>query len=306
MMNQALTVARSRTNASIIPRCLSSVTTAPTKSSTPSFVEQRRIYQAQLSELRKGWAAEIKVKRAETAVEAVAERKRVVLQKAVSLRQQRIDSIARQSKNKIRTELAHQKFREHVARSQVIREQRHTVQEARHSRLVQDLVEEKDQWITNDNLNFKVTDNLFEQPTTTGLVTRSSNLYRFQVIPMSMQRMMSNHGGSDSTENGLKERLEEKGQLATAKKLMVAEFLETMIGTGAERNKYEEYVESFSKMYDEEGVFDGENNELQDYIDENSRNRTGNKVSSFNGGKDRNENRNTRRTKDEAAEYRED
>eukprot|EP00596_Hydrurales_sp_CCMP1899_P003213 CAMPEP_0119034644 /NCGR_PEP_ID=MMETSP1177-20130426/1646_1 /TAXON_ID=2985 /ORGANISM="Ochromonas sp, Strain CCMP1899" /LENGTH=79 /DNA_ID=CAMNT_0006992227 /DNA_START=802 /DNA_END=1041 /DNA_ORIENTATION=- len=79
-----------------------------------------------------------------------------------------------------------------------------------------------------------------------------------------------------------------------------------MIGTGAERNKYEEYVESFSKMYDEEGVFDGENNELQDYIDENSRNRTGNKVSSFNGGKDRNENRNTRRTKDEAAEYRED
>jgi hypothetical protein len=31
---------------------------------------------------------------------------------------------------------------------------------------------------------------------------------------MSMQRMMSNHGGSDSQENGLKERLEEKGQLA--------------------------------------------------------------------------------------------
>jgi hypothetical protein len=49
---------------------------------------------------------------------------------------------------------------------------------------------------------------------------------------------------------------------------MVAEFLETMIGSGAERNKYEEYVETFAKMYDEEGVFEGENGELQDYIDE--------------------------------------
>lgn len=132
----------------------------------------------------------------------------------MGLRKTRAEGLLRQEKGEKRVLLSRQLFREHVARSQVIREQRYTVQEARHSRLVQDLVEEKDQWITYDNLNFKVTDNLFEQPTTTGLVTRSSNLYRFQVIPMSMQRMMSNHGGSDSQENGLKERLEEKGQLA--------------------------------------------------------------------------------------------
>jgi hypothetical protein len=49
---------------------------------------------------------------------------------------------------------------------------------------------------------------------------------------------------------------------------MVAEFLETMIGTGSERSKYEEYVEKFSTMYEEEGAFDGEYDELQEYLNE--------------------------------------
>lgn len=49
---------------------------------------------------------------------------------------------------------------------------------------------------------------------------------------------------------------------------MVAEFLETMIGTGSERSKYEEYVEKFSAIYEEEGAFDGEYDELQEYLNE--------------------------------------
>lgn len=141
------------------------------------------------------------------------ERKRVVLQKAINLRIKRAEGLLRQEKGEKRVLISRQRFREHVARSQVIREQRHTVQEARHSRLVQDLVEEKDQWITYDNLNFKVTDNLFTQPSTTGLVTRASNLYRFQIIPQSVQRLLADLDHDGLRENGLKERLEEKGQL---------------------------------------------------------------------------------------------
>jgi hypothetical protein len=132
----------------------------------------------------------------------------------MGLRKTRAEGLLRQEKGEKRVLLSRQLFREHVARSQVIREQRYTVQEARHSRLVQDLVEEKDQWITYDNLNFKVTDNLFTQPSTTGLVTRASNLYRFQIIPQNVRRMLADLGQDGLQENGLKERLEEKGQIA--------------------------------------------------------------------------------------------
>lgn len=48
---------------------------------------------------------------------------------------------------------------------------------------------------------------------------------------------------------------------------MVAEFLETMIGTGKERAKYNEYVDTFSTMFDEDNAFD-EKDIIPEYLNE--------------------------------------
>jgi hypothetical protein len=59
------------------------------------------------------------------------------------------------------------------------------------------------------------------------------------------------------TGSSLSDRLHFRGQAKSAKKLMVHDFLEPIIGTGEERSKYKEIVDKFSTQFEKMNAFEG-------------------------------------------------
>lgn len=55
----------------------------------------------------------------------------------------------------------------------------------RYSNLIDDLTEESKTWITNDNINIRINEELFSSVATTGLVTRSSQHWKFYAMTFS-------------------------------------------------------------------------------------------------------------------------
>jgi hypothetical protein len=155
-------------------------------------------------------------------------------------------------------------FREHLARNQVIRDQRKAVQQERYQALLKDLDAEKDVWITRAQIETKITEDLFSSQATTGLVTRHSEHWRWQMVPMNIQRMMSPECRVESSGSHLTDRLAQRGQVRSMKKLIVQDILEPMIGTGSDRARYKELVDKFSKQFETMGAF----NYVDDYYAE--------------------------------------
>ena len=140
-------IARGLASCSRVPR---SVFPAATFSSQPSsissggdassvvakaeFVNKRAIYQKQLTELRKGWSAEIEEKKARAEEEKKAAFEKLVLRKAIKLREKRQDSVVRQAADKESKKKYIERFNAHLARNQVIHEQRLVEQQQRNNR----------------------------------------------------------------------------------------------------------------------------------------------------------------------------
>ena len=72
-----------------------------------------------------------------------------MFEKAVRLRQKRLDSVIRQENAKRLRELALIRYREHLAKNQVIQEQKEQKQQEMYRRMLYDLNEEKQTWITS-------------------------------------------------------------------------------------------------------------------------------------------------------------
>jgi hypothetical protein len=158
--------------------------------------------------------------------------------------------------------------REKLARNQVVRSQREEVQQTRYTRLVADLEQEMPTWLNADNIEEKITDSLFESQATTGLVTKTSEHWRWQIVPLNLQRLMSpDFAASESSGSELADRLALRGQIKSAKKIMVQDFLDPMIGTGEERAKYKELVEKFSAQFEDMEIFDY----VDEYVDDVSK-----------------------------------
>ena len=81
--------------------------------------------------------------------------------------------------------------RQHLANNLVISEKRQIVQQNRYSDMVQQLHDESHVWITKDNLEDRITPRLFRTMATTGLVTRSSNYWRYMSVPLTRERRMN-------------------------------------------------------------------------------------------------------------------
>jgi hypothetical protein len=76
-------------------------------------------------------------------------------------------------------------YRQHLANNEVVRVRRSHAQQMRYSNLVDDLTEESKTWITNDNINIRINEELFSSVATTGLVTRSSQHWKFYAMTFS-------------------------------------------------------------------------------------------------------------------------
>lgn len=75
-----------------------------------------------------------------------------------------------------------------------------------------------------------------------------------------MKRFLSpDFNPASGTGSSLSDRLHFRGQAKSAKKIMVQDFLEPIIGTGEERAKYKEIVDKFSTQFEKMDAFEGVN-----------------------------------------------
>lgn len=61
-------------------------------------------------------------------------------------------------------------------------------QQQRYQALIDDLIRESQCWITKENINEKICEELFKGPCTTGLITKDSQQWRHEAIAMNINR----------------------------------------------------------------------------------------------------------------------
>lgn len=245
---------------------------AATNASSKSVVGQRAVYQEQMTELRKKWGEELEQKQQREEQRRTLEKQRLVLEKAIRLREKRKASLARQEQAKKKREEALSRYRDKLARNHVVHAQRQARQHESYRNLVSAIEAESSTWITLENMNSKIVEDLFSAPATTGLVTRESKHWRHHVLTMQLKRMLSPEYISESSASGssLADRLQQRGQAKSVKRLMIEDFIEPMISSGKERANYQEIIDKFAAKMEDHYVIDEELDTYFDYIMNNS------------------------------------
>lgn len=249
-----------------------------------TFSKQRKVYQDGLSELRKVWKDEFEVIEEKKIQIKTAEKDRIILEKAVRLREKRKDSEIRQLQVKAARANALQLYKEHLARNLIVHRQRLDIQQKRYQKLTDDIMHEKNTWITNQNMDKKINKELFKKQSTTGIITNNSEHWRWHTVTLNVDRMMSpEYVSINSTNSKLADRFNEKNQSRLSKKMLVQDFLEPMISTGEQRAKFKELVSQFTSVFDETGAmtdhdlyFEQVADELHGYSDNDDYNRSRN------------------------------
>jgi hypothetical protein len=160
------------------------------------------------------------------------------------------------------------KYKEHLARNKIVSDERKLQQKERYKLLIKDLEEESSVWITLDNLDEKINENLFKTPSTTGLVTKYSENHRWAITSLKLQRFMDDEymKGKSKDDSALANRLNFRGKMRSSKQLMVGEFLDQYISGGLDREMYKESVKKFTKSFSELGIWDDDLEEVTEHL----------------------------------------
>lgn len=228
------------------------------------FVKQRKLYQEQLKSMRKVWSSEIEARNLALAQQRAAEREKIVLGKAIRLREKRKESLIRQAADKESKLKARQAYKEHLAHNVIVHNERVQRQQALNQELVAEYAAEKELWLTEENVDSKITLDLFDAPSTTGLRVNDSEHWRYATHTMSIERLMhmQNSESHMTGSTSLTELLDKKQQRNSARHLVVQEFLDPMIGTGADRARYKELMKKFQTKFQENNSFEEMDDEL--------------------------------------------
>ena len=236
------------------------------------FVNQRIKYSEQLSSMRKGWALEIDERNAQEARRAAAEKEKVVLAKAIRLREKRKQSAVRQAADKALKIKANEAYKQHLANNLVVREERVEKQDRYHAALAATYTEERDHWLTAESIDEVITEQFFDAPNSTGLRFLDSEHWRYAVHTLKIKRFQDGET-EDMREFTLSERLDHLADMRANKKLIVHDFLDPLIGNGEQRAQYNEILEeTFNTLNkDEYGTyqqFDEVDEHFDDELDE--------------------------------------
>lgn len=229
------------------------------------LAKKKSAYNQQLSELRKQWAAEHQAKLDEENRKRKEARRLVVLQKAVRLRARNVVSAQNIQKDRERKAAAMARYREHITKNNMIAEKRmETDRAGEMAALVSDLEEEKKCWITShEEADARINESLFEAPATTGLATMTSEYWRHMAVPFNLSVLFNapfqaRYGPTDASPEA------RYAEAMSTKRLEVREMMNTMIGSGADRQHYKEIVDHFVELYAENDAL----LESSDYLDD--------------------------------------
>ena len=213
----------------------------------------------QLNEQRKLWREEYLQKMEVLEMQRKEERRRIILEKAQRDRIKREESLKRQAADRERKEKARLRFQEHLAKNVIKYNEKKKAQQERYDNFFSDIQRESSCWLTKDSLDEKITEALFETPSTTGIVTKHSEYWRWQVMSINLNRIMSQEfmkeRDMDKDKGSLSKRLDWAAQEENFKKFEVRDFLEEMVANGRDREHLEELVDKFTKELDHHGAF---------------------------------------------------
>ena len=228
------------------------------------FVKQRKLYQEQLKSMRKVWSSEIEARNLALAQQRAAEREKIVLGKAIRLREKRKESLIRQAADKESKLKARQAYKEHLAHNLIVHNERVQRQQTLNQELAAEYAAEKELWLTEENVDSKITLDFFDAPSTTGLRVNDSEHWRYATHTMSIDRLMhmQNSESHMTGSTSLTELLDKKQQRNSARHLVVQDFLDPMIGTGTDRARYKELMKKFQTKFHENNSFEEMDDEL--------------------------------------------
>lgn len=240
-------------------RALSSQAATPSSNSgEKDYAHERASYLSELSSLRKKWAEEHKVKLEQKASEQGLERRKIVLERAVKLREHRQQTAKNlESQRKVREE-NYRRYKENLARTHITWEEIDAKKKRQHVAALKDISAESSQWLTRENYKSLISPDLFERyPTTTGIVTPNSEFWRHEVFALSLKRLLS----PEFIDTQLKTTKDEarriqRGQARAAKRTMVENFLNTIIENPEDRAQYRSLVDRTTRQMDFAGSFD--------------------------------------------------
>jgi hypothetical protein len=140
-----------------------------------------------------------------------------------------------------------------LAKLSVRTAQKDEVRAARFDKLQEYLLAESKHWLTPENYKEKITDDLFKKPCTTGVVDKSSEMWRHYIKPFSLNRVLQQiwEDPAEGDLDSLKTRLEKRAHKTTIRQDGIRHLINGMIGTGHDRERYSELVDSFSTWHEQ-------------------------------------------------------
>eukprot|EP00428_Durinskia_dybowskii_P066399 CAMPEP_0170387778 /NCGR_PEP_ID=MMETSP0117_2-20130122/17737_1 /TAXON_ID=400756 /ORGANISM="Durinskia baltica, Strain CSIRO CS-38" /LENGTH=604 /DNA_ID=CAMNT_0010643665 /DNA_START=34 /DNA_END=1848 /DNA_ORIENTATION=+ len=214
-------------------------------SSTTQFANRRTEYKGQLTEMRKTWMDDFARRRELKRLQEIEERRVVVQGMAVRLRERRIASLIRQEADRKRKAEALERFRINLARKHLMWDKRVDEQRSKYSQLVKDLQNESSCWITPENVDEKITEDLFsDEPSTTGFASKYSNFWRYHAVTVHYDVAKLFHPEMFCSPEVTRPATSSQ-QADFIKRQEMEQYLSLLVGTGEEREKLPGLVDDY-------------------------------------------------------------
>jgi hypothetical protein len=143
-----------------------------------------------------------------------------------------------------------------LARTQLLWEGRQQQKKKYEALAHQNLVQESQTWIAPQDISSRITEDLFETPSaTTGIITPTSNYWKYQIFTPKFERLMSSEDADPfGTQAGWKSTI--KSDYRVTKKIIVDDFLHQLIGSGKERAEFKQLSKDMNAIIASKGGFD--------------------------------------------------
>ncbi len=144
--------------------------------------------------------------------------------------------------------------RHKLARNHILMADKESRQQRRYEVALVDLEKEKSAWITMENVDKMITNELFETQSTTGLTTKHSNHWRYQAFSVDLKRM--EHESQEAREDPVGMRKKLMAEKDLIRRFDTESYLNTVIGSGEEREKFPQLVKEYMDSVFTEENFD--------------------------------------------------
>eukprot|EP01035_Chromulina_nebulosa_P020249 gene20249-26288_t len=201
-------------------------------------------------------------------IASAEQREETIINKAIKNRIRNIKAEKQRLLQKQFQEAAKRRYEFNLAVSLNNVKSKDEAQQKRYNELINDLKYESTAWINKDNIETKITNDLFRRPATTGLVTSLSDYFRVQALTYDSRRELSEELRRRITPETALDQMKIDEENTNEKYDTIENFLEGFVATGkdrlmlrtAAREIADKWIEDFKgRDYDETNPFFGQN-----------------------------------------------